>query len=249
MIIDFHAHIWGGRYEEDKKEIIKACQIYNISKVFVTGLYSQYPDEIEIEELNREVEKFINEYPDLIGGLCYINPSNKNSLEVLKKGIEEQNMEGMKLWIATYCDDPAVFPLVEQCIDYNVPVLIHSFHKAVQQLPNESVSTHVANLAMLYPELKIVMAHLGANAYHSIKVIQGYPNVWVDISGSLFRRDEIDYVKEHIGANRIVFGSDLPGASYLINLGQVEEAELTQQEKESIYYKNALAILDRNWRV
>lgn len=249
MIIDIHAHIWAGRYEPDKQEIIKACKGYKISKVYVSALKSYYSDQAEIEELNSEVAKFIKEEPDIIGGFCYVNPSNNDALDVLKKGIEEQAMEGLKLWVATYCDDPRVFPLVEQCIEYNIPILIHAFHKAVGQLDHESIGSHVANLASEYPEAKLIMAHLGGNAYNGIKGIRDCPNVWVDISGSLFRRDEVDYTKNLIGAERILFGTDMPGASWFANLGQIEDADLTPEEKELVYYKNALKILDREERI
>lgn len=245
MVIDIHAHIWAGKYEIDKQEIIKACELYNISKVYVTGLNSHYPDKEEIQELNSEVATFMREQEKYIGGLCYINPSHNNAMDVLKKGIEEQGMAGMKLWIATYCDDVKVFPLAEQCIKYKVPILVHAFQKMGGELPDESVGSHVANLAKQYPEAKILMAHLGGNAYYGIKAIQNYENVWVDISGSLFRRDEIDYTKKLIGAERILFGSDMPGASYLANIGQVEEADLTEEEKALVYYKNALHLLSR----
>lgn len=245
MLIDIHAHIWSGRFEHDKAEIIKACNLYNISKVYISGLGGQYPSESEIKELNYEVYKFMKEYPENIGGFCYINPTHKCCLEYLKKGIEEYGMSGMKLWIATYCDDPSVFPLVEKCIDYRIPILVHSFHKAVGQLENETVGPNVANLARKYPEAKIIMAHLDGNCYHGIKTIRDCKNVWVDISGSIFRRDDVDYTIKQIGAERVLFGTDMNG-SFLVNLGQIEEADLSNEERDLIYYKNALKILDRS---
>lgn len=242
MLIDIHAHIWKGNYARDKAEIVKACSLYGISKVYISGLNSLNPDEEEIKELNHEVYKFMQEQPGLIEGFCYVNPLYKKCLDDLKKGIEEYRMSGMKLWVATFCDDPHVFPLVEKCIEYGIPILVHSFHKSVGQLDNESTGIHVANLARLYPEAKIIMAHLGANCYHGIKAIRNCGNVWVDISGSIFRRDDIDYSINQIGAERILFGTDMPG-SFLINLGRIEEAELTQEQRDLIYYKNALKIL------
>ncbi|NSW91743.1 MAG: amidohydrolase [Firmicutes bacterium] len=242
MIIDIHAHIWADRYETDKKEIIKACEMYNISKVYISGLRSYYPDKDEISELNYEAYRFMKEYPEHIGGFCYVNPVHDNSINVLKKGIEEYGMSGMKLWVATYCDDPLVFPLVEKCIEYNVPILVHAFKKTINQLEFETTGPNTANLARKYPEARIIMAHLGGNSYHGIKAIRDLKNVWVDISGSIFRRDDVDYTVEQIGVERILFGTDMPG-SYLVNLGQIEEANLTPEEKELIYYKNAIKVL------
>ncbi len=242
LLIDIHAHIWGGTIEENKSEIIKACELYNISKVYISGIRSHYPDKDEIDYLNYEVYKFIKEQPERIGGFCYVNPVHDNCMDVLRKGIEDYHMEGMKLWVATFCNDPRVFPLVEKCIDYNIPVLVHAFKKTVGQLEYETVGTHVADLASRYPEARLIMAHLGGNAYHGVKCIKKYKNVWVDFSGSIFRRDDLDYTVEQIGVERIVFGTDMVG-SFLVNYGQVEEANLTPEEKEMIYYKNALKVL------
>lgn len=246
MLIDIHAHLWAGNFENGKKEILKASESYNITKVYVSSLGALIPSEDEIELLNNETCKFIKEQPKLIGGFCYVNPNHKNCLEVLKKGIEEQEMSGMKLWVSTFCDDPKVFPLVEKCIDYKIPILVHAFHKAINQLNFESVGINVANLASRYPEAKILMAHLGANCHRELKPIEDLKNVWVDFSGSIYRRDDLDYTKKLLGADRILFGTDMPGASFLVNYGQVLEADFTPEERDLVFYGNALKLLSRD---
>lgn len=245
MLIDMHTHLWQGRYQKSKSDILKACELYGISRVYVSSLGTLYPDEDEIKELNSSTYQFMLENPDIVRGYCYVNPEHKNCLDVLKKGIEEYGMSGMKLWVATYCDDPKVYPLIEKCIDYKVPILIHAFHKAIGQLKNESLGPNVANLAKLYPESKIMMAHLGANCYLGVKSIKDCPNVSVDVSGSIFRKDDIDYTKQLLGVDRILFGSDMPDINFIVSYGQIEEADLTAEEKEQIYYKNALKLFRR----
>lgn len=248
MIIDIHAHIWNPGYEQCKLNIIKACELYNISKVYISCISRAHPYEEELKRNNHLVYEFMGEYPDLIGGFCYINPCHEKSLDYLKAGIEDYGMSGMKIWVDTYCDDPLVYPLVEKCIDYGVPVLVHSFVKAFGQGSEETVGTNVANLAKEYPEAKIIMAHLGGNCYHGLKAIKDCANVWNDFSGSTFRRDDLDYAREQVGAERILYGTDLPDFM-LDNIGQVEEADFTEAEKELVYYKNAQKILDRNFKL
>ena len=245
MVIDMHAHLWNGEYENDKAEILKAVDLFRISKVYVSGIGSCCPDETEVKNGNDEVYRFRKAHPDCIGGYCYINPLNRNCMDELQKGIEEYGMSGMKLWVATFCDDARVFPLVEKCIDYRVPVLIHSFYKAVGQLESESTALNVAHLARRYPEAKLMMAHLGGNCYHGLKTIAKYQNVSVDISGSPFPRDDVDYAVKMVGADRVLFGSDMPGSSFLLSDGQVKEADLTRNERNKIYYENALRLFDR----
>ena len=246
MLFDTHVHLFPGKYEENRKQLLTAAEAFHIDRFYVSSLGTCFPDEDEILELNHETQRFIQDYPNLIRGYCYVNPRLNNSVDTLRKGIEDQSMSGMKLWVSTFCDDPKVFPLVEKCIDYDVPVLIHAFYKAVDQLEFESLGANVAGLAKRYPEAKLIMAHLGANSYTQIKPVRGFKNVSVDISGSLFRRDEIDYVKNQIGAHRILFGTDMPGANFWVNFGQIEEADLTEEEKQEIYYKNAMKLFERS---
>ncbi len=248
MIVDIHAHLWDGKYEENKRQIMTVCENYNVSKVVVSSLADgiESPDEEVVSRLNRATWQFMREEPSRINGWCYINPRNPNAVDVLKQGIEDYGMSGMKLWIATFCDEPCVFPLIEQCISYRVPVLIHTFYKVVGQLPHESLGTNVANLAKRYPEAKLLMAHMGANCLRELKPIQPYPNVSVDTSGSIFHRDDIDYAKKMLGADRIVFGTDMPLISFLLTYGQIEEADLTAEERETVFSKNALRLLERS---
>lgn len=245
-IIDAHAHIWKGNYSTDRYEILKAMDLYGISQVYVSGLGCQYPDSAEITELNQEVADFMRENPGRIKGFCYLNPRLPDTMDTLRRGIEQDGMSGIKLWIATYCNDPTVFPIVEAAIRYRVPVLIHAFKKTVGQLPDESLGIHVAQLAARYPEAKLIMAHLGANCYDGIKPIAPYPNVSVDISGSMYRRDELDYTKKYVGAKRMIFGSDMPGANVLVNLGQVLDADLTETEQNWILSENMDRLVNRD---
>lgn len=248
MLIDMHAHLWGGSYAQDKNTILRAMDTYNITKVYVSGLSVHCPNEAEVTEANAEVAKFIQEQDGRIGGYVYVSPEHPNAQDVVRRGIEEQGMDGVKLWISTFCDVPEVNPIAELAIDYGVPMLVHAFYKATGQYPNESIGKNVAVLARRYPELKIIMAHLGGNCYDGIPAIRDCPNVWVDYSGSVFRADELDYALEHVGEDRIVHGSDMPGA-YLMSYGQVLGLHVSDAVREKILWRNAVKLFDRNFRL
>lgn len=244
MIIDMHTHVWGGRYDLHTRELLTNCERYDIARLIVSGIARQYPDESEVRQHNLDIARFKREQPGLVEGYVYANPRNADAAEVVRRGIEDDGMVGLKLWIAAYCDDPLVYPLVELCIRYNVPILLHAFHKAVNQYPDESTGVHVAALARRYPEAKLIMAHLGGNAYHGIKAIRDCPNVWTDFSGSLFGREDIDYAVGQIGTDRILFGSDMPGCSFITNYAQVMEADLTPEQRDDIFQNNTVRLFN-----
>lgn len=248
MIIDMHAHLWGRRVDSDAEKMIEASELYGIDKILISPLQSRYSDEAEIEFLSGEVHRICKKYPQYFLGYEYVNPAHANALDVLKRGVEERGVIGMKLWVATFCDDPRVHPLFEQCIAYNIPILIHSFVKTVGQLEFESTGTQVRNIAQRYPEAKIIMAHLGANCYHGIKAIRDCKNVSVDFCGSIYRRDDLDYTVKMIGSDRVLFGTDMPG-SFTMSYGQVLEAELSDRQKEDILYHNAVKLFNLGGRL
>lgn len=239
MIYDVHTHLLAEKCEQDKRNLLRAAEAYHIDKLFVSGLNSlPNPTEAMADQMNREVLQFKRENPGLVEGYVYVSPEHPGAISMLSRAIEDWGFVGLKLWMSTTCDDTRVFPVIEKTIEYGVPVLIHSFHKAVEQLPFESTGVHVANLAQRYPEAKLLMAHLGGNAYHGLPMIRDCPNVWVDMCSSIFRNDELIYALELMGPDRILFGTDMPG-SFLVNQGQVEELPVSDEIKEKIFYRNA----------
>ena len=238
MIVDVHGHLWLNNAEKDKEMNLRICTAYNVKKLFISTLQSHYPDESEIRRCNDMTYGFMKEHPKLIKGLAYINPANPNYMDELKRCINEFGMSGIKLWVATFCDDERVNPIAETAIRYGIPIEIHCFKKTIDQLAHESTGVNVENLGKRYPELKIIMAHMGMNVYDTIKCIKEYDNIFADFSGSVMRRDDLDYTIKHIGAQRILFGSDLPGC-FEDCVGQVEGADITDEERRMIYYGNA----------
>lgn len=238
MVTDVHAHIMMHDLEGNTRNILETAERYGVDRFYVSTLGGgYYPNKQEIQESNAALADILKEHPSLIKGYVYVNPRNDDALDVLRKGMEEQGMSGLKLWVATHCNDPLVYPLVEQMIAYDKPILIHTFVKAVGQLDHESTSYHVGKLAERYPEAKLIMAHLGGEPFHGIRNVAKYPNVWIDHSGTLVGSEDLNHTVKLVGADRVLFGSDMPIA-YASSYGQVLEAKLTAEEREKIFWKN-----------
>lgn len=249
MRIDIHTHVWGSHPEDDKAALLKAMDQYGLARIYVSGLQTYFSDEEEIAYLNKLVFDFMREEPEKVGGAVYLNPKNKNVMDVLKRATQEQGFEMIKLWCCTTADDPSVDPIMEYAEENGIPVLFHAFKKATSQVPNETTGSHVANIARRHPKTKILMAHLGGSCYDGIPAIRDCKNVWVDNSGStFFHGDDMNYAVEYVGADRILFGTDMPGCC-ASNIGQILGADLTDEQRELIFWKNAKKLVDRNFRL
>lgn len=238
MIIDVHSHFFS---PDDEQKLLRAAERYNIAKIFVSTVMWGYtchnPSEREIDLFNDITFEGVGRHPGLFRGYVYINPRNKNALDVLRRGVEDKGAIGVKLWVAAFCDDPPVNPIYEACIAYDIPLLVHAFYKAAGRLEFESTGVNVANAARRYPEAKIIMAHLGANCYHGVKAVRNCPNVWVDICGTICRGGDLDYAVKAVGCERILFGTD--ANSWGSNYGLVMDAELTDAQRDMIFRGNA----------
>lgn len=239
MLTDAHAHVMLNSAQKNREDLLHTAERYGVSRYYISTIDgAEFPDEQTVDVDNKVTADFMKEHPDLIRGYVYVNPRNANAMDVLRRGMEEQGMSGLKLWIATYCDDPLVYPIVEKMIEYDKPVLIHTFVKAVGQLQCESTSYHVGRLAERYPEAKLIMAHLGGEPYHGIRNVTKYDNVWIDHSGTLVGSNDLNHTIALVGADRVLFGTDMPIA-FASSYGQVLEARLTAEEREKVMWKNA----------
>ena len=233
-IIDMHAHIWNGREQACADAMRRAAEHYGIEKILVSALGSHYPDKDEVRYLNEQTQKLIRE-DALFGGYVTVSPEHDNALEVLREGVEQQGMIGMKIWVSCLCDDACCDKLYDYCAQNDVPVLIHALKKTVGQLPKEATGVHVANAARRHPDTKFIMAHLGGNCYHGLPLVKELSNVWSDFSGGYCRREDVPYAVEQLGAERILFGTD---NAYAMNLGQILDGDLSPVQQEQILYRN-----------
>ena len=238
MLIDVHTHLIYTAEADYKKQMAILRQRYGVDRAIVSTLLHYEPDEEEVTGCNDATYQYMQEEPDFISGLCYLNPRYPSCVQELNKRLD-QGFVGVKLWVATLCDDPLVDPIAEVCIKRDVPILIHTFYKSVGQLPYETRGEHVANLARRFPELKLVMAHLGASAFRELPPVKDLSNVNVDFSGSICHADALPYALDLLGSERILFGSDSPVIGFHPSYGQLLDAQLTPQEREDISWRNA----------
>jgi predicted TIM-barrel fold metal-dependent hydrolase len=240
-VVDFHTHIWGDRTDRDAEALIRMMDRFDLAWIGVSALVGgQQPSPSDVRSANDTVAAFQRRDPGRIQGFCYLNPRHgTGAVDELRRCVERHGLGFVKLWVSARADESCVYPIIERSIDYGITVLQHAFCKATGLLEHESTPVHVANLARRYPAARIVMAHMGADFTFGCNAIRDCPNVWTDMSGSYCETGMIDYALRLLGAERIVFGTDAPGASFLNNLHKVLETPLSDQQKRMIFHDNA----------
>ena len=118
-----------------------------------------------------------------------------------------------------------------------------------------SVSREEADfLAENVPELTIIFAHPGEpfstnnwGARERMKFVSEHDNMYMDISGTgLFRWNFLRYFVDLYGAEKIIFGSDMPTCSVGMNVYGTLCENLTREELQLILAGNFRRIMDMN---
>jgi len=241
MIIDFHAHCWSR--DDAEEAMAREAQRHGVDRICVSGLASWLPDLDEVKGHNDRVYKAAREYPDLFLPFVYLNPLHgQAALDELERGLD-QGAVGIKLWISCWLDHPAVAPVLERAIATNMVVLQHSWHKITGNYPGESDPVCIANVVRHYPELKFVMAHVGGDWRYGLRAVRDVPHILADTSGSMVDNGLVEGWVREVGAERLIWGTDMPGADLLLTLSKVRDADLTDDEKALILSGNAQRLL------
>lgn len=101
-------------------------------------------------------------------------------------------------------------------------------------------------LAKKYPRVRWLIAHSGCSyrkADQAIEMVRKHRNVCAEITMTSVPMGIMDYLVEHAGEDRVLYGSDLPMRDPRQQLGWVIFSRLTVEQKIKVLGGNALRVL------
>lgn len=207
-------------------------------------------DNYEIEKTivcagdNEVVKGARDAYPQRFLPLYYANPHlGQTCLREIDHYLGDEGFCGIKmnpLRHAFVADDNSVDPIMVLAQKYRVPVFIHCGH------PPYSLPWSIALLAERFPEVPVVMIHMGHGhgVYidASLKMAKRYANLYLEISG-MPMQSKIKEAYETVGANRVMFGTDAPFHHPSIEIQKVLVCGLDEKAQQDIFYYNAARLM------
>ena len=137
----------------------------------------------------------------------------------MREGHEELGLRGIKL-LPMYAgfspDDERLNPLWQYARQHHLPVLLHMGTTFIAQAPLQfTLPRLIEPVAVKFPEVKIILAHLG-HPYEGecIVTIRKHENVFADISALHYRPfqlyQSLMLAQEYGVWHKILFGTDFP---------------------------------------
>lgn len=244
-VISWHEHIW---YEDkDLTKISKRSyehfenmKILGFDRIVISRpvVYERHCPPENFIAANELVKGFVSEFKEKTYAAAFVNPGFvRESVEEIERRVCDDGFVAAKLMHQYFVDDPVTFPIVEKCIELDIPIILHQGHSVDEETltcqPRLSNGAHIANLARRYPEATLVMAHIGGGGdwQWSIKAIADCPNVFADIGGSVYDRNLMEEAYRYIGADRLLFGTD---GMYSSCVGKMIGAKIPEEDKKKI---------------
>src|SRR4029079_3090224 len=165
------------------------------------------------------VASYVAAHPDRLIGFLSVDPTQQGWERELRDGYERLGLRGIKLlpmYAGFQPDDERLDPLWSYAQKHRLPVLLNSGTTVIAQAPLEhTLPRHLDRVATRFPEVKIIMAHLG-HPYEGecVAVARKHPNVYADISALHYRPLQLYHslmlVQEYGIWHKLLFGSDYP---------------------------------------
>lgn len=246
-IFDIHAHTRCKRPESDD-EIVAAGREVGVTRINVLGdvlAFGFFPTPEQIRVINDGNKRSIDRYPDVFTCFCYVNPENPADFTIaeIEGRVREDGFRGIKLEASVNARDERLDPIMQTAERLGVSVLHHAWYDTTGSDDNSSTPADIANMALRFPKVPIIMAHLGGARVRGVQDIKPYPNLHIDTSGSQPMTGLVEYAVSEIGPGRVLYGSDVPGRDYSAQIGRVTGARLSDAVKEMILYGNAARLV------
>ncbi len=197
------------------------------------------PYDNDYRQANEAVARAVADNPRRLVGAIRLNPlfGEEFVWETVRYFVEERGLGGIKMVARADFYNPASLrvtgPVFEAAAQYDIPVLFHSGH------PGRDLPSLQGYAARQYPRAKVIIAHIGLHDYLTETIIacKEAENVFADMSQA-WPYDIKAFVRA-VGAERLLYGSDAPFQSPLVERIKVEECRFSDAELELIFHRNA----------
>jgi predicted TIM-barrel fold metal-dependent hydrolase len=245
-VLDSHGHIGTHPdfpvYHGTPGEMIAVMDLLNIEKLAITSLLACYND---CPRGNAEVAEVLAQYPERFLGYITVNPNPPGqALAELEKWASFHRPPLIKFHPSLHkypVDGKHYQPIWDYADQTGAVVLVHTWDSDPNCGP-----LLFPPIARDFPKARILLGHSGVTwrgYLQAMEAARGAANLYLELAGSQHHRLILERAVESVGAERILFGSDMPFLEAAMTLAHVLTAKISDAAKEQILRTNFLRLL------
>lgn len=249
-MIDAHAHFFTERAGRSDWQEINARRLdagrkmgvsVHVASILGTWGFTSptyFPSQEDLTHANDRLVSLMQEHPGEIAGYCAVNPNYaKHAMDEITRRMD-QGMVGIKLAASRRANDPLVDPIAKRAGEIGAPILHHIWQRRRREWPGQEASDAVelAELAARHAGTTFILAHIGGGGEwsHSLRAVQPFENIVVELSGSGVDSGMLEMVVEYVGVPRMMWGSDVTMDTGLAKLRYLQAMDLSDAEMKRI---------------
>lgn len=247
---------------QDYDDAMSAADVSIVFNIAVDDPLSATGLDYRPEDTNESTAAFVAAAPERRIGFMSLNPLQPDAIDEIERW-RERGLVGMKLGPNYQQFDPlctealAVYRHAERV---GLPILFHQGASPIRQAPLRYTHPLVTDeIALQFPELRIVMAHMGHPwGRETVVTIRKHPHVYADVSSIYLRPwvcyESLLYAFEWGAHRKLLLGSDFPIANTgeaIAGLRRVNDIvegtalpRISQEAIEQIIHADALGALN-----
>ncbi|MBM3701100.1 MAG: hypothetical protein FJW68_09350 [Actinobacteria bacterium] len=202
-----------------------------------------------LEEGLKNTLEFILANSNFAYGYLVYNPHFiERSLNIIRDNFGKNNIVGIKMHPEDhrcFIDDEKYRPLWKIASEKKIPVLSHTWNPNVaSSFQKFADAVLFEKVIMEFPGLKIILGYAGAKDYYYIEVVKMLKklkkyHLYIDTAGDILYRGMLEKFVESAGAERILFGSDVPWMDPAFTISYIESSGFSLPVKTRIFSGNA----------
>lgn len=258
-LIDCHAHFLHARCGRSDWHTVNharfragetigiTCHVASILGSYGYTSPTYFPSPADLTVGNDAMLALCAEHGTRVRMFVTVNPNDAaHALAELERCVAKGAI-GVKLLASRRADDPLLDPICEFAAAHGLPLLHHVWQHRTREWPSQEISdgADLARLALRHPTVHFILAHLGGGGdyAHTVHAIRDVPNILPDLSGSGVDRWMLDDAIGRLGAQRLLWGTDLTMETGLAKLRALETTGLLSADDiRDIRWRNAVRI-------
>lgn len=241
-VINTHAHFgpYQGIYfpHDDPEQVVRM-----MDKAGVRWLIASHHQALVDTRLgNGRYAEIMARYPDRFRGYWAINPRYPQRVVEEIAGLDQQpHFVGLK-FLSDYYQYPITGDNYRPALEYanarGCPVLLHTWGGSPYDGPGLW-----AEVAERYPRIHFLMGHSGHGEWQvASELARDHDNIILELTAAYACRGAIELMVEIAGSRKITFGDDHPWFDPLYGVGAVLFADITDDDRRNVLYRNAQRI-------
>ena len=201
-------------------------------------LYGGYPFFAEDLEVTARYPERFRMY------MCVFSPDCDPKRDLAFAEAHRNAVAGLKFHGDTYAvpiSDARHTPYYDYADSRRLPVLFHTWHGSPYCGAQEA-----RKVLEKHHDFAFIAGHSFRGSFSDgVELAKAYPNLYLELTAVLSQRGMLEHFVEAGLEDRILFGVDAPWFSYDFGIGALLSADISDEVRRKILYKNALGLLRR----